>query len=316
MKIFVIIVTYNAMRRKWIDRCLQSLRDSAIPVIPVVIDNHSTDETTKHIQNYYPEVHLITNKENRGFGQANNQGIEDAYCQGATHFFLLNQDAWIKTDTISHLIEVQDKYHLGLVSPIHLTGGGDRLDLGFYRFICKSKQGITFLSDLILHKDDTKDFYDIEEVNAAAWFLDKKTIDTIGGFDPVFFHYGEDDNFLCRLRYHHIRSGIVPKAFIHHDRSDDHGNEKIYHAHQALNKLLCSFSDVNQSAWPFTKYRMKTIASHAILFIKMLFSLHIHEAWLIIRDYTLFLLKIRTVIRHKHINQTVGLHWPNLEKGK
>lgn len=47
MKTLAIIVTYNAMR--WIDKCLDSLLTSTIPVDIFVKDNGSTDGTIDHI---------------------------------------------------------------------------------------------------------------------------------------------------------------------------------------------------------------------------------------------------------------------------
>ena len=44
MKVYVIIVTYNGM--KWIDWCLLSLRQSTLPLIPVVIDNCSMGQNS------------------------------------------------------------------------------------------------------------------------------------------------------------------------------------------------------------------------------------------------------------------------------
>ncbi len=41
MTIFTIIVTYNAMQRGWIDRCLKSLAESTAPTTAIVIDNGS-----------------------------------------------------------------------------------------------------------------------------------------------------------------------------------------------------------------------------------------------------------------------------------
>ena len=80
MKIFAVIVTYNAM--PWIDRCLKSLIDSSLFVFPVVIDNNSQDGTVNHITHCYPHVILCPQNENRGFGQANNIGLEYAIKNG------------------------------------------------------------------------------------------------------------------------------------------------------------------------------------------------------------------------------------------
>ena len=138
MKIYCIIVTYNAI--KWIDKCLNSVCNSTVKANTVVVDNCSKDDTLSHIRKQYPWVDIIENSENRGFGQANNQGIEYAYKRGATHFFLLNQDAYLFQDALSILAEIQDKYNLDVVSPIHLNGLGTKMDSGFF-FICRSVMG-------------------------------------------------------------------------------------------------------------------------------------------------------------------------------
>jgi len=72
--IYVIIVTYNAMR--WAERCFTSLRQSSVPVTCIVIDNGSTDGTQEYIKAHFPEVDFIQSPDNAGFGKANNIGIE------------------------------------------------------------------------------------------------------------------------------------------------------------------------------------------------------------------------------------------------
>ena len=90
MKILVIIVSYNFER--WIDRCLNSLRQSEQQADVVVIDNASQDRTVSLIESRYPEVRLIKSKENLGFGRANNIGMKIALKEGYDAVFLLNQE--------------------------------------------------------------------------------------------------------------------------------------------------------------------------------------------------------------------------------
>ena len=184
VNVHCIIVSYNAMN--WIDKCLESLRASSVKIYPVVVDNNSKDETVSHITNNYSEVHLIVNEKNRGFGQANNQGIEYAYKHGATHFFLLNQDTWVHEDAIEKLVEVQEKYHIALVSPIHLNGKGHLLDYSYFVKIVIEELNREYVSDLII--GEIKPYYTVFSINAAAWMLSRKTIERIGGFDPIYFH--------------------------------------------------------------------------------------------------------------------------------
>ena len=104
MKILVIIVSYNFER--WIDRCLNSLRQSEQQADVVVIDNASQDRTVSLIESRYPEVRLIKSKENLGFGRANNIGMKIALKEGYDAVFLLNQDAWIDAKVLGELSEL------------------------------------------------------------------------------------------------------------------------------------------------------------------------------------------------------------------
>ncbi|MFW5515195.1 MAG: glycosyltransferase, partial [Prevotella sp.] len=57
MNVLVIIVSYNFM--PWIDRCLDSLRQSQLKADVMVIDNASADATVDTVRKRYPEVKLV-----------------------------------------------------------------------------------------------------------------------------------------------------------------------------------------------------------------------------------------------------------------
>jgi GT2 family glycosyltransferase len=215
MEVFVIIVTYNGL--KWYDRCFGSLQSSEIPVKVVAIDNASSDGSCETIRQRFPEVVLLKQDKNLGFGQANNLGMRYALDHGADFVFLLNQDAWIEPDTLKKLIQIhQDHPEYGILSPIHLTADKQHVEpLLLERIADYKTTDSTLINDLYL--GTVKEVYDTKYVNAAAWLLPRKTIETIGGFDPIFFHYGEDDNYLNRVLYHGMRIGICPQTSIVHD---------------------------------------------------------------------------------------------------
>ena len=130
-RVLAIIVSYNFAG--WMKRCLGSLRCSELPVDVVVIDNSSTDNTVQMIRMDYPEVRLICSSENLGFGRANNIGLKIALEEKYDAAFLLNQDAWVEEKTIGTLFKLCREYpQYGVLSPIHLTGRGDKLDHGLY----------------------------------------------------------------------------------------------------------------------------------------------------------------------------------------
>lgn len=212
--IFAIVVLFNG--DKWVRKCLQSLEGSNLPLKVIAIDNNSDDESAQIVESNFPNVELIRSGTNLGFGKANNIGIEKAYKQGADYVFLLNQDAWIEPDTIEKLVLIhQSNTSYGILSPVHLNGEGSAIDGNFASYL-KPEVTPEFLSDTFFSKP--KMVYFTTYVNAAAWLLSKKCIEVVGGFDPIFEHYGEDDDYLKRAVFFNFKIGIAPNSKIFHDR--------------------------------------------------------------------------------------------------
>ena len=211
-RVFVIVVTYKGNR--WYDKCFSSLRESTIPVQTIVVDNSPGNEDAKYIKEYFPEVHLIKTNENLGFGLANNIGMRYAMDNGCDYVFLLNQDAWIEPDSIEKLVSIAVQHpELGILSPMHLAKGKDHLNI----LIDDGKQNYELLSDAYCGK--IKEYYLVKYVNAAAWLLPRKTLETIGGFCPIFKHYEEDDDYLNRAIYHKLGIALCPKVQVVHDHT-------------------------------------------------------------------------------------------------
>lgn len=217
MKVMVIIVTYNGYH--WIDHCLGSLQRSSIPLDVVVIDNQSTDSTVTTIKQRFPEVQLVESTKNLGFGKANNLGLKKALDENYDYVFLLNQDAWIEPQTLEILINVhQQNSTYGILSPVHLDKHKTNLDAKFAGFIGRN-QNPQFISDLVIRPTALKRVYCINFVNAAAWLISRSCLQKVGGFDPLFPHYGEDNDYVQRVHYHGFQVGFVPHAFVVHDRA-------------------------------------------------------------------------------------------------
>ncbi len=97
-KVSVIIVNYNTghLLGEMFDALLLSANSLSAQVI--VIDNASVDGSAETLRAGYPQIELIQNARNIGFGRANNQGLR--YIQGE-YVLLLNTDAFVAPDTLS-----------------------------------------------------------------------------------------------------------------------------------------------------------------------------------------------------------------------
>lgn len=242
-KLFVVIVTYNG--KKWIHDCLSSIQNHSV----IVVDNCSEDGTKKLIKSAYPEVTLLEQKENLGFGIANNIGISYALQNNADYVFLLNQDAMVEPQTLSSLLKISwENPEYGILSPVHLNFQGNGLEKVFGYYIGKERSD-HLLSDILLNKP-IRDVYSYRMINAAAWLIPRQTLETVGGFHPMFFLYGEDDNYCQRVLYHGLKIGVCPNTFIRHDSNHCyHGNKKKgskeYYT-RFLNKIKVEYANVNR----------------------------------------------------------------------
>ena len=218
MKILAIIVTYNAMR--WIDKCVESLLNSDIPVDIFVKDNGSTDGSMDYIKNLCNNrIVKLVGGGNIGFGKANNIGLQFAVKNHYDQGYLINQDAWVLRDTISTLIKVQQQNkNYGILSPLQYKANLYDLDANFYSGTCSYSQNKQLLSDLF--NNEVKEVYEVPMVMASHWLISINCLEEVGGFSPAFHLYGEDDNFAQRAVFFNYKIGIVPSAKAVHDRGD------------------------------------------------------------------------------------------------
>jgi GT2 family glycosyltransferase len=219
-RVFAVVVTHNGGR--WIRQCLDSLRASNYEVCTIVVDNASSDNTTRIVRSY-GDIALTEVRRNLGFGRANNIGISEALRRGADHIFLLNQDAYVSEESIRHLVRcVEQDRSLGIVGPIHFDGEGKRLDANFVRYYLLP-QATDLVADLLMASVSRYYLLKAEQPQelglcAAAWLMTRECLLAIGGFDPMFFMYGEDADLCGRASYHGFSIALVPEARIFHWR--------------------------------------------------------------------------------------------------
>lgn len=271
-KIAVIIVVYNGS--KWLGKLITSIIDSNVLVSIIVVDNASTDNSVE-VLNGFPDVMLIKSKTNLGFGKANNLAIEFALKKQFDYYFLLNQDTWIFPNTIENLVEIaKNNAEYGIISPMHFSAGAITLDANFEMY-WKKKTEIDEIVD------------EVPFINAAAWLLPKEAIEQVGFFETLFPHYGEDRNYVDRLRYHKFKVVIAKNASICHDRIISTNLYKIEnqskltllrHVLNINNSLFYAYVLALKSAFGLPKFFYKKIGfrKSLSLFLKLiLYFIHL-----------------------------------------
>lgn len=241
VKILSIIVSYNF--EPWIHKCLTSLLDSSYPTDILIVDNHSNDQTTRIVKENYPTVRLIECNENLGFGKANNLGLNIALTEEYDYAFLINQDAWLDRDCIANMIKINSK-QVGIISPIHYDGTEKKLDHGF--------------SVYTKHTKTENSYRTAAFVNAAFWLIPRDVIKKVGGFSPIFFHYGEDKDYANRIGFYELKIVLAEDAKAYHDRQQRQTDLKAFLKSEFVYHLT-EYCNINYS---FTKaFSMAILAS-------------------------------------------------------
>lgn len=298
-KVFIVIVTYNGIQ--WIKKCLKSCRGYEV----IVVDNCSNDGTIELIQKEFPMVNLIVQNRNYGFGGANNIGISYALKNNADFVFLLNQDAHLKFTALGDLIcKMESNCDYGILSPIHLDSTGNQLDRNFSLFVRQSDE---LIFDALCRKSQ-QPIYSVTFVNAAAWLLSRKTIETVGGFDPIFFHYGEDDNYCQRVLYHGLKIGIVTNTFICHDRELRFNKEFTFDEYLKRQEraFKVKWGNINTD---YKETVLKQINKTKKSIIKSLIRFHFKTFRQFVFELKLIYEVNNVIKRSRKINKTKGLHY-------
>jgi GT2 family glycosyltransferase len=223
MLLSTIIVTYNT-REMTLD-CLRALLadTQSIPGHEIfVVDNASSDQTVDAIRNQFPNVKIIANPKNLGFGAANNQALKQAT---GDFLLLLNSDAFPKPGAIPSLIkELQANPKAGVIGPRLLNPDGT-MQLSCYKFPTPARAWLentylssafpnTALGDYRRWPHDTA--RNVDWVIGACMLIRKEVYDQVGGFDERFFMYAEESDWQLRIKQAGWQIAFTPNAQVTH----------------------------------------------------------------------------------------------------
>ena len=204
MDVSIIIVSYNSAN--CIRDCLASVRaQQGVDHEIIVVDNASADGTVSVLRGLGPDIHLVANEKNMGFGWACNQGF--AVSRGQ-YVYLLNPDAQLVGSEVLACLcrELADHPRWGLAGTCILSASGQPKGPPNHEYPGQNRTSSDFS-----HLPGQ-----ISWVIGASMFLRRQAYEAVGGFDLNFFLYGEDTDFCLRLRQQGYEIGFVEEAKVRH----------------------------------------------------------------------------------------------------
>jgi GT2 family glycosyltransferase len=186
-----------------------------------VIDNGSTDESVKWLQDNYPDdVKLIILNENYGFAKGYNVGLKQI---DADYYILLNSDVAVSENWCEPLIEFLDNHSeyaalqpkiLSLRNPEYFEyagAAGGYLDKWGYPF-CRGRIFNTIEKD----EGQYDDIADIFWASGACFVIRSTIFNKLGGFDENFFAHMEEIDLCWRIKNLVYKLACVPQSKIYH----------------------------------------------------------------------------------------------------
>ena len=198
----IAITTYNS--GQLIKSSLENIDRNLFKI--VVVDNASADDTIKIIEENFPDIEIIKNSKNIGFGRANNMVLNKA----TTDFALvLNVDAIITKDDILKTIEILKSHpEIALAGNIVHNADYENSEIKNVRPCPKNL--------LQLSTNQQSLFYENKFITGAGMFMNMAIMRKIGFFDEGFFLYCEDNEICKRVLKKGFKTAIIKDTKLIH----------------------------------------------------------------------------------------------------
>lgn len=234
MDVSIILVSYNTknLTRNCLESIYQFTKDIEFEVF--VVDNNSQDGSPEMIEQEFPQVKLIKNTDNKGFGAANNVAIKES---NAKYIFCLNTDTLLIDNSVKQFFEYMENHSdvgavggqlVGNENELLMSSGNfpNIIDLVF-RTLKLNKIFTNFYENNIamcLRKKKYNNISSVDYLSGADLFLRKSVIDITGPFDEDFFMYFEDTDLCKRIKKNGFDIKIIPSINIIHLESKSVSN--------------------------------------------------------------------------------------------
>ena len=224
VKLSIIYVYYNTPLE--IGNSLRSLKNAAdgVSYEVIIVDNNSSIPLPEKIKGD-KKLKIISNKSNKGYGRAQNQGVKVA--KGA-YLLLSNPDTMYGEKSIRYMVERFTKDQtIGIIGPKmvnnkrHVSPTISKFPtlpsaLVVYSVFDKLWKKNPISQKFWMYDTDRSKEQDVDVLSGASMMIRKELFKRIGGFDERFFLYFEESDICMKVKRAGYRNLYFPKAKITH----------------------------------------------------------------------------------------------------
>jgi len=294
----VIIVNWNT--KELLKNCLnsvyQTIHDLTFEII--VVDNASSDGSLAMLQQNFPEVIQIGNRENRGFGAANNQAF--AVMQGK-YALLLNTDALLTPGAVKRLWTFcEANSDAAIVCGQLLNADGSKQNsIASFPSLLTLSANTSLLEYLFPRKFPSKRYehagpIEVDSAIGACMMIRKKALDEVGVFDERYFFFFEETDLAYAMHKSGWKTYHIPDAFIYHLQG------------QSIGGNVRSRIEFYRSRYKFfSKWHSRSdyLAARALIFGRLLIN------WLFSVAAVIVTLGVNKKLRHKFFVYSQLIFW-------
>lgn len=215
----IVILNYNG--NKHLETYLPSVVECSDRHDVIVIDNGSLDDSINYISLKFPTVQLIQLKENVGFAQGYNDGLERIKGK-YEHYLILNSDVEVSPGYLSPLLSriaeptiaaVQPKIlsHVNKTQFEHAGASGGFIDRRGFPF-CRGR----IFDECEIDYGQYNDAIPVFWASGACLLVKSALFHEVDGFDGSFFAHMEEIDLCWRLQHQGHQIWIEPSSTVYH----------------------------------------------------------------------------------------------------
>jgi len=221
----IIIAAWNV--KDLLYNCLQSVygQTEGISFEVIYVDNASEDGSVEIVAREFPQAKIIENDDNKGFIEANNQGIEIA---NGRYVLLLNSDTVVLDNAIAKAVKFADSHPEAAVVGCRVLNPDKTIQRTCFMYpsalnmllsatyLYKVSPGSRFFGREQMTWWDYNDAREVEAVCGCFSLVRREAIDEVGYMDPTYFVYGDDPDWCYRFHKAGWRIMFTPEPEIIH----------------------------------------------------------------------------------------------------